>query len=144
MTLSGQRQPGCLNGGKGGSHPRFVRPADDDATGRWRDSLSRVFSHAAKKLVARNRAKRGLICTGPPMGDREDQETPFQEMGGHRLAARITWARLLLREATKRGYTIQDILALLDELGMTAKEALKRILSTRKLKRKSQIRPPRR
>ena len=78
------------------------------------------------------------------MGDREDQETPFQEMGGHRLAARITWARLLLREATKRGYTIQDILALLDELGMTAKEALKRILSTRKLKRKSQIRPPRR
>jgi hypothetical protein len=42
--------------------------------------------------------------------------------------------RLFLREASKRGYRIEDIVALLDEPGMTAKEAVERILSARKLK----------
>jgi hypothetical protein len=67
------------------------------------------------------------------MGDEEDQETPFEEMDGHQLAEKTAWVRLFLREASKRGYTIEDIVALLDEPGMTAKEAVERILSARKL-----------
>ena len=59
------------------------------------------------------------------MGDEEDQETPFEEMDGHQLAE-----RLFLREASKRGYRIEDIIALLHEPGMSAKEAVERILST--------------
>jgi hypothetical protein len=42
--------------------------------------------------------------------------------------------RFFLREASKRGYTIEDIVALLDEPGMTVEAAVERILSTRKLK----------
>jgi hypothetical protein len=37
-----------------------------------------------------------------------------------------------MREASKRGYTIEDIFALLDEPGMNVKEAVQRILSNRK------------
>ena len=65
--------------------------------------------------------------------DEEDQETPFQEMGDGQLDEKTAWARLLLREASKRGYTIGDIVALLDESGITTREAVERILSTRKL-----------
>jgi hypothetical protein len=68
------------------------------------------------------------------MGDEEDQETPLEEMDGHQLAAKTAWVKLFLLEANKRGYTIEDIIALLDEPGMTAKEAVERILSARKLK----------
>ena len=68
------------------------------------------------------------------MGDEEEQETPFQEMDSHQLAAKTAWVKLFLREASKRGYTIEDIVALLDEPGMTVKEAVERILSARKLK----------
>jgi hypothetical protein len=95
--------------------------------------ISRI-TLGAKKRVARNREQRGLICTGLPMGDEEDQETPFEEMDGHQLAEKTAWVRLFLREASKRGYRIEDIVALLDEPGMTAKEAVERILSARKLK----------
>jgi hypothetical protein len=42
--------------------------------------------------------------------------------------------RLFIREASKRGYTLENIVALLDEPGMTAKEAVERILSARELK----------
>jgi hypothetical protein len=35
---------------------------------------------------------------------------------------------VFLREASKRGYAIEDIIALLDVPGMTAKEAVARIL----------------
>ena len=66
--------------------------------------------------------------------DEEDQETPFQEMDTHQLAAKTAWVRFFLREASKRGYTIEDIVALLDEPGMTVEAAVERILSTRKLK----------
>ena len=66
--------------------------------------------------------------------DEEDQETPFQEMADGQLDEKTAWPRLLLREASKRGYTIEDIVALLDEPGMTTKEAVERILSARKLK----------
>ena len=66
--------------------------------------------------------------------DAEDQETPFQEIDAHRLAAEVAWVRFSIREARKRGYTIEDIVALLDEPGMTVKAAVERILSTRKLK----------
>jgi hypothetical protein len=65
------------------------------------------------------------------MGDQEDQETPFQEMDGHQLAAKTAWVRVFIREANKRGYTIEDIVALLDEPGMTVEAAVERILSTR-------------
>jgi hypothetical protein len=39
--------------------------------------------------------------------------------------------RLFIREANKRRYTIEDIVALLDEPGMTVEAAVERILSTR-------------
>ena len=68
------------------------------------------------------------------MGDEEDQETPFEEMDGHQLAEKTAWVRLFLREARKRGYSIEDVVALLDEPGITAKEAVERILSTRERK----------
>ena len=67
------------------------------------------------------------------MNDEEDQETPFQEMEGQQLDEKTAWMRLFLREASKLGYTIHDIVALLDGPGMTAKEAVERILSARKL-----------
>ena len=63
--------------------------------------------------------------------DEEDQETPFQEMDAHQLAAKTAWVKFFLREASKRGYTIEDIVALLDEPGMTVEAAVERILSTR-------------
>jgi len=68
------------------------------------------------------------------MGDEEDQETPFEEMDGHQLAEKTAWVRLFLREASKRGYSIEDVAALLDEPGITAKEAVERILSTKERK----------
>ena len=68
------------------------------------------------------------------MGDGEEQETLFQEMDSHQLAAKTAWVHLFLREASRRGFTIEDIVALLDEPGMTVKEVVERILSARKLK----------
>ena len=69
------------------------------------------------------------------MGDEEDdQETPFQEMDLHQLAAKTAWVRFFIREASKRGYTIEDIIALLDEPGMTVEDAVQRILSTKERK----------
>ena len=65
------------------------------------------------------------------MGDEEEQETLFQEMDSHQFAAKTAWVKLFLREASKRGYTIEDIVALLDERGMTAEAVVERILSTR-------------
>jgi predicted ABC-type ATPase len=62
--------------------------------------------------------------------DEEDQETPFQEMDAHQLAEKTAWVRMFIREANKRGYTIEDIVALLDEPGMTVEAVVKRILST--------------
>jgi hypothetical protein len=66
------------------------------------------------------------------MDDEEDQETPLQEMDGHQLAEKTAWVRLFIREASKRGYTLEDIVALLDEPGMTVEAAVAQILSTRK------------
>ena len=75
--------------------------------------------------------KRALTCIGPPaVDDEEDQETP-EEMDGHQLAEKTAWVRLFIREASKRGYTIEDIVALLDEPGMTVEAAVERILSTK-------------
>ena len=68
------------------------------------------------------------------MGDEEEQETLFQEMDSHQLAAKTAWVKLFLRESSKRGYTIEDIVALLDEPGITVQEAVERILSARKQK----------
>ena len=68
------------------------------------------------------------------MGDEEEQETLFQEMDSHQLAAKTAWVKLFLREASRRGYTIEDIVALLDEPGMAVREAVERILSARKQK----------
>jgi hypothetical protein len=65
------------------------------------------------------------------MCDEEDQETPFQEMDDHQLAAKTAWVKLFIREASKRGYTIEDVVALLDEPGMTVEAAVERILSTK-------------
>ena len=68
------------------------------------------------------------------MGDEEDQEAPFQELDGNQLAEKTAWLRLFVREASKRGYTIEDIVALLDEPGMTVEAVVERILSTREPK----------
>ena len=68
------------------------------------------------------------------MGDEEDQEAPFQELDGNQLAEKTAWVRLFIREARKRGYTIEDIVALLDEPGMTVEAVVERILSTREPK----------
>ena len=68
------------------------------------------------------------------MGDEEDQEAPFQELDGNQLAEKTAWLRLFIREARKRGYTIEDIVALLDEPGMTVEAVVERILSTREPK----------
>ena len=65
------------------------------------------------------------------MGDQDDQETPFEEMDAHQLAAKTAWVRFFIREASKRGYTIEDLAALLDETELTVEEAVERILSTR-------------
>ena len=61
------------------------------------------------------------------MCNEEDQETPFQEMDGHQLAAKTAWVRLFIRETSKRGYTIEDVVA----PGMTVEAAVERILSTK-------------
>ena len=66
------------------------------------------------------------------MGDKEHQETMFQEMEAH--AAKTAWVRVFIREASKRGYTREDIIALLSDRGMTVKEAVQRILTIRKPK----------
>ena len=65
------------------------------------------------------------------MGDEEDQETPLEEMDAHQLAAKTAWVRFFIREASKRGYTIEDLAALLDETELTVEEAVERILFTR-------------
>jgi hypothetical protein len=63
--------------------------------------------------------------------DAEDQETPFQEIDTHRLAAEVAWVRFFIREARRRGYTIEDIIALLDDPGMTVEAAAEQILSAK-------------
>ena len=52
-------------------------------------------------------------------------------MDAHQLAAKTAWVRFFIREASKRGYTIEDLAALLDETELTVEEAVERILSTR-------------
>ena len=42
--------------------------------------------------------------------------------------------KLFIREASKRGYPIENIIALLDEPGMTAEAVVERVLSTREPK----------
>ena len=64
------------------------------------------------------------------MGKRKgDQETPFQVLDAHQLAAKTAWVRLFIRETRKRGHSIEDIIALLDEPGMTVHAAVERILT---------------
>ena len=50
------------------------------------------------------------------------------------MAAKAAWVRAFIREASKRSYTREDIMALLDEPGMTVEAVVQRILSTRKAK----------
>ena len=61
------------------------------------------------------------------MGDEEAKETIFQE------AAKRARVRVFIREASKRGYPIENIVAL-DDPGMTANAVVERILSTREPK----------
>ena len=66
------------------------------------------------------------------MNEEEDQETPFQVLDANQLAEKTAWVRLFIREARKRGYSIDDVVALLDEPGMTVEAAVQRILSASK------------
>ena len=68
------------------------------------------------------------------MGDKKDRETILTEMDAHPVAAKTAWVRVFIREARKRGYSIEDIIARLDEPGMTVEAAVERILSTREPK----------
>jgi hypothetical protein len=63
------------------------------------------------------------------MGSEGDKKTIFQVLDTQQLAAKTAWVRLFIREARKRGYTIEDIIALLDEPGMTVHAAVERILA---------------
>ena len=63
------------------------------------------------------------------MGDKKARKTPFKEMDAEQLAEKTAWVKLFIREARKRGYTIEDIIALLAEPGMTVEAAVERILS---------------
>ena len=65
------------------------------------------------------------------MGDEEDEETLFNEMDARQLAAKTAWVKFFIREASNRGYTREDIIALLDEPGMTVERAVERNLSAR-------------
>ena len=85
-----------------------------------------------EKSCKKSRETGTNLCRLSVMDDEEDQETPFQEMDGHQLAEKTAWVRLFIREASKRGYTLEDIVALLDEPGMTVEAAVEQILSTRK------------
>jgi hypothetical protein len=58
----------------------------------------------------------------------------FQEMDAHQLAAKRAWVRVFIREASKRGHPIEDIVALLDEPGISAEVVVERILSTKERK----------
>ena len=72
--------------------------------------------------------KRAGSCTGsPPWTTKKTKKLRF-EMDAQ-LTAKAAWVTLFVREAGERGYTIEDIAALLHEPGMTAKEALERLLS---------------
>ena len=53
------------------------------------------------------------------MGDEEDEETLFNEIDARQLAAKTAWVKFFISEASNRGYTREDIIALLDEPGMT-------------------------
>ena len=59
---------------------------------------------------------------GSPISDEEDHDTPFDEMGAQQLAEKTAWMKLFIREARKRGYTIEDIITLLDKPGMTVEQ----------------------
>jgi hypothetical protein len=63
------------------------------------------------------------------MGDKKDRETPFDEIDAEQLAEKTAWVKLFIRETRKRGYTIEDIIAVLAEPGMTVEAAVERILS---------------
>jgi hypothetical protein len=90
---------------------------------------ARSDKHEIRIMLERNRGNGVILDRPSAMGDKSYKETVFQEMDAHQVAAKTTLVRVLIREAKKRGYTIQDILALLDEPGMTPKEVIKRILS---------------
>jgi hypothetical protein len=68
------------------------------------------------------------------MGDEGDEETLFEEMDARQLAAKTAWVKFFIREASKRGYTREDIIALLDEPGMTVEAAVEHILFGREPK----------
>jgi len=68
------------------------------------------------------------------MGDEEHEETLFEQMDARQLAAKTAWVKFFIREASKRGYTREDIIALLDEPGVTVEVAVEQILFGRELK----------
>ena len=68
------------------------------------------------------------------MGDVEDEETLFNEMDARQLAAKTAWVKFFIREASNRGYTREDIMALLDEPGMSVEAAVEQILFGREPK----------
>jgi hypothetical protein len=74
------------------------------------------------------REVRILLIESSAMGDEEDEKAMLQE------AAKTAWVRTFIREASKRGHTVEDVFAVLDEPGTTLEAAVRRILATRKPK----------
>jgi hypothetical protein len=68
------------------------------------------------------------------MVDEEHEETLFEGMDARQLAAKTAWVKFFIREASKRGYTREDIIDLLDEPGMTVEAAVEQNLFGREPK----------
>ncbi len=62
------------------------------------------------------------------MDYKREQEAMFQELDARDKAAKTAWVGAFIRAAQDRDYSIDDLLAVLDEPGMTSGEAIKRIL----------------
>ena len=62
------------------------------------------------------------------MDYKNEQEAMFQELEVRDQQAKVAWVAEFLRAAKDRGYTIDAVLAVLDEPGMTNSKAVSRIL----------------
>jgi hypothetical protein len=94
------------------------------------ETPAECFSHPQKKEWQENREKRRLMCKGSQRATKRTKKLRSRRWTPVNWVKKHLWLRLLLREASKRGCAIEDIVVLLDEPGMTV-EAVERNLSTR-------------
>jgi hypothetical protein len=75
-----------------------------------------------------------ILIDCPPRATGKTKKLCSRRWTPTKLAEKTAWVRVFIREVSKRGHTTEDIIAVLDEPGMTVKEAVQRILSTGKPK----------